>query len=137
MLKEKGYLGGFIALIAVALLVVVVLVTSAQGQSSGQIGVVNLETVFTQYMAAPLFEARDEMQAEYDKKVENLTDEEASQLFMEYQVQLEALENEYSNNVEAAIKTVAEKHGFQIIVDSAAVLHGGIDVTEDVLEVLK
>ncbi|NMB39236.1 MAG: hypothetical protein GX994_06660 [Firmicutes bacterium] len=137
MLKEKGYLGGFIALIAVALLVVVVLVTSAQGQSSGQIGVVNMETVFTQYMAAPLFEARDEMQAEYDNKVENLADEEASQLFMEYQVQLETLENEYSNNVEAAIKTVAEKHGFQIIVDSAAVLHGGIDVTEDVLEVLK
>ncbi len=137
MLKEKGYLGGFIALIAVALLVVVVLVTSAQGQSSGQIGVVNMETVFTQYMAAPLFEARDEMQAEYDNKVENLADEEASQLFMEYQVQLETLENEYSNNVEEAIKTVAEKHGFQIIVDSAAVLHGGIDVTEDVLEVLK
>lgn len=137
MLKEKRYLGGFIALIAVALLVVVVLVTSAQGQSGGQIGVVNMETVFSQYMAAPLFAARDEMQAEYDKKVEELADEEASQLFMEYQVQLEALETEYSDNVKAAIKTVAEKHGFQVIVDSAAVLHGGIDVTEDVLAVLE
>ncbi len=133
MLKEKKYLGGLIALVAVALLIVFVLVTTVQGQTGDQVGVVNMEIVFTQYMATPLFEARDAMQAQYNEEIEDLSDEEASQLFMDYQIQLEALETEFAGNVEKAIKTVAEKNGFQVVVDAAAVLHGGVDVTDQIL----
>ena len=109
------------------------LVTTVQGQTGDQVGVVNMEIVFTQYMATPLFEARDAMQAQYNEEIEDLSDEEASQLFMDYQIQLEALETEFAGNVEKAIKTVAEKNGFQVVVDAAAVLHGGVDVTDQIL----
>ena len=56
MLKQKGYIGGLVTLVAVALLVVFVWVNSVQGQADELIGVVNTQAVFTQYLAGPLFE---------------------------------------------------------------------------------
>ncbi len=137
MFKGKGYLGGILTLVVVALLIGFTWVNSVQGQANSKIAIVNSQAIFTQYLATPLFEARDELQAEYDAKIEDLSDEETAQLFMEYQTRLEKLEIEYSNKVETAIAQVAKENGYEIMVDSSVVLHGGIDVTEDVLAALK
>ena len=137
MLKQKGYIGGFVTLVAVALLVVFVWVNSVQGQADELIGVVNTQAVFTQYLAGPLFEARDQLQAEYDEKAADMTDEEAAKLFMEYQTKLEALEMEYSNNVVEAVEKVAKVKGLEVVLDASAVLQGGIDITEDVIAALQ
>lgn len=136
-MKGKSYLGGLIALIGISLIVVVLLVSSVQGQSNDQIGVVDMETVFTQYMASPLYEERDKLQTEFNQQMDELSDEESNQLFMEYQAQLEALEAKYNNNVIVAIEKTANEHGFTVVVDSAAILHGGVDITDDVLAELE
>ena len=136
MLKQKGYIGGLVTLVAVALLVVFVWVNSVQGQADELIGVVNTQAVFTQYLAGPLFEARDQLQAEYDEKAADMNDEEAAKLFMEYQTKLEALEMEYSNNVVEGRK-VAKVKGLEVVLDASAVLQGGIDITEDVIAALQ
>ena len=137
MLKQKGYIGGLVTLVAVALLVVFVWVNSVQGQADELIGVVNTQAVFTQYLAGPLFEARDQLQAESDEKAADMTDEEAAKLFMEYQTKLEALEMEYSNNVVEAVEKVAKVKGLEVVLDASAVLQGGIDITEDVIAALQ
>ncbi len=137
MLKRKGYLGGLVTLVAIALLVVFVWVSTVKGQADTQIGIVNTQAVFTQYLAGPLFEARDQLQAEYDDKAADLADEEAAKLFMEYQAKLETLELEYSNKVDEAVEKTAKAKGLKVVLDASAVLHGGIDITEDVLAALK
>lgn len=135
MLKRKGYLGGLFALAAVVI-IVMILVPGAQSKSNDLIGVVDMETVFTQYMAQPLFEARDQLQADFDQQVDEVSDEELAELFMEYQTELEAVEIEYLENVNKALEEVAQENGLQIIVDSGAILYGGIDVTEEIIAVL-
>ncbi len=136
MLKEKGALGVVVALLAV-LLVVGMVVTSVQGKGDNAIGTVNMEAVFTQHMAPPLFEARDAMQNDFDGRADEMTDEEKNQVFLEYQAQLELLEMEFAGDIDEAIEIVAKANGFDVMLDSAAVLHGGQDMTEAVLEVLK
>jgi len=137
LFKAKSYLGGLAALVAVALLVVLVWVTAVKGQSNDQVGIVDMQTIFMEYMIEPLYEARDKMQAEYDAKAESLTDEEAADLFMQYQAQLEAIELEYTSRVEAAIAQVAKENGCQVVIEASAVLYGGVDMTADVLKILQ
>lgn len=137
MFKAKSYLGGLAALVAVALLVVLVWVTAVKGQSNNQVGIVDMQTIFMEYMIEPLYEARDKMHAEYDAKAESLTDEEAADLFMQYQAQLEAIELEYTSRVEAAIAQVAKENGCQVVIEASAVLYGGVDMTADVLKILQ
>ncbi|HHX01562.1 MAG TPA: hypothetical protein GX739_02700 [Firmicutes bacterium] len=137
MLKQKGYLGGLLILVAVALLIVFLWVSSVQGQSNDKIGVVDTQALFTEYLATPLYEARDQLQAEYDAKSEGLTDEEVGKLFMEYQAKLENIELEYSNKINDAVAKVAGEKNMQMVVDDSAVLYGGVDITQDVLAVLK
>lgn len=134
---ERRYLGVFIALVVLVLVLAGVFVSTAQGQSEQEIGVVNMEVVFTEYMAPPLFEARDKMQNEFENRSEEMTDDERNQLFIDYQTQLETIEIQYSNNIENAVTKVAEAKGLQVVVDSAAILHGGLDITDEVLSELK
>jgi len=112
-------------------------VTAVKGQSNDQVGIVDMQTIFMEYMIEPLYEARDKMQAEYDAKAESLTDEEAADLFMQYQAQLEAIELEYTSRVEAAIAQVAKENGCQVVIEASAVLYGGVDMTADVLKILQ
>ena len=56
---------------------------------------------------------------------------------MEYQAKLEAIELEYSSKVDEAVAKVAGKKDLQVVVDASAVLYGGVDITEDVLAILK
>ena len=137
MLKQKGYLGGLLVLVAAALLIVFFWVSSVQGQNSGRIAVVDTQALFSRYLAAPLYEALDRLQAEYDAKADGLSDEEAAKLFMEYQAKLEAVEREYSGKVDEAVAKVAGEQNLQVVMDASAILYGGVDITEDVLRVLK
>ncbi|HKM17727.1 MAG: hypothetical protein GX228_03300 [Firmicutes bacterium] len=137
MSKQKRYLGGLVTLVAAALLIVFLWVSSVQGRGNDQIAVVDTQALFTEYLAAPLYEARDQLQAEYEEKSEGLSNEEAGQLFMEYQAKLEAIELEYSSKVDEAVAKVAGKKDLQVVVDASAVLYGGVDITEDVLAILK
>lgn len=137
LLKERRYLAVFIVIVVLSLVLAGVFVSSAQGQAEQELGVVNMEVIFTQYLAPPLFEARDQMQLEFEERAEELTEEETSQLFIDYQAKLETIEIEYSNNIANAVSKVAKDKGLSMVIDSAAVLHGGLDITNDILNELK
>lgn len=133
MSKQQKYFGGVVGLAVVALLVVGVLVTTAQGKSNQQIGVVNMQAVFTQYLAQPLYEARDKLQSNFNEQAEDLSDEEKNELFIALQTELEALELSYGDQIANAIDLVAKELGLEVVVESTAVLHGGLDITEQLL----
>ncbi len=137
MLKEKRSVGIILVIVLAVLTVAGFVVTSVQGKGNGEIGVVNMEAVFTQYMAPPLIEARDVMQQEFDARVDELTDDEKASIFMEYQTQLEILEMQYTADIEQAVAEVAKANGLLIIVDQLGVLYGGSDLTKNVLDALK
>jgi outer membrane protein len=108
------------------------------GKTGAAIGIVDMDKVISEYMAKPLLEARDELQAKFDAESAELEDEaEISQLFRDYQVQLTRLENEYRGKIHDAIAEVGQQRGFEVILPAAGVLYGGIDVTAEVLAVLK
>ena len=136
MLKERRYLANFVGLVVLTLVLAGVFVSSAQGQAEQEIGIINMEVIFTEYLAPPLFAARDQMQQEFEEKAEELSDEEKNQLFIDYQAKLETIEIEYSNNIMNAVAKVAKTKGLSMVIDSAAVLHGGLDVTTDILNEL-
>lgn len=136
MLKERRYLAIFVGLVVLTLVLAGVFVSSAQGQAEQEIGIINMEVIFTEYLAPPLFAARDQMQQEFEEKAEELSDEEKNQLFIDYQAKLETIEIEYSNNIMNAVAKVAKTKGLSMVIDSAAVLHGGLDVTTDILNEL-
>lgn len=136
MLKERRYLAIFVGLVVLTLVLAGVFVSSAQGQAEQEIGIINMEVIFTEYLAPPLFVARDQMQQEFEEKAEELSDEEKNQLFIDYQAKLETIEIEYSNNIMNAVAKVAKTKGLSMVIDSAAVLHGGLDVTTDILNEL-
>ena len=132
--RVMGY--GIVALIAVLLLGGLV-VTTVQSKAKSTVGVVNMEAVFTNYMAPPLYTARDEMQKEFDQKSAELSEEDKVKTFEDYQEKLTVLENEYNGNIMAAVQKGADAKGLDTVLDSAAVLHGGVDITQDVLNSLK
>jgi Skp family chaperone for outer membrane proteins len=130
----------YLALGAVAVLTIlaVFVVGPVYGKTGAAIGIVDMDKVISEYMAKPLLEARDELQAKFDAESAELEDEaEISQLFRDYQVQLTRLENEYRGKIHDAIAEVGQQRGFEVILPAAGVLYGGVDVTAEVLAVLK
>lgn len=114
------------------------LVGPVQGKNSGLIGIVDMERVIGEYMAEPLLKARDELQAKFDQESAQLEDElEISQLFSGYQAQLNKLEAEYRDKIRAAVAEVGKERGVEVVLPAAGVLYGGIDLTDEVLAVLK
>ena len=111
--------------------------TSVHGKGESKVGVVNLDAVYTQYMAPPLVNARDEMQAEFDEKSAELDEDEKTELFMEYQEKLTAMERQYREDVQDAVNEVGQKQGVDVIVNASVVLYGGIDLTDDVIKSLE
>ena len=137
MLAEKKVLGLAVGLVLAIVLIISLWVGSVQGSADQTIGVVNMEAVYTQHMAPPLFEARDLMQQEFDANAPDLSDEEQVELFEQYQLQLDQIEKDYQLKMSDAIRDVSEQQELDIVVDAAAILHGGIDITESVLDALK
>ncbi len=136
MRQTKNYLLLVLGVVCLALFLHFSQLHLAQGHSNESLGMVNMEAVFSTYMAPPLFAARDSMQQEFDAKADSLTDEEKQVLFENFQRDLEGLERKYLGHIEEAVSEVAKQHGLTLVVDSNVVLFGGMDLTEAVLELL-
>ena len=128
-----------ITISALVLVIVAVgaLVTSVHGKGESKIAVVNLDAVYTQYMAPPLVQARDEMQAEFDAKSAEMEEEAKAELFMEYQERLTDMERQYRQDVQDAVNELGQKRGVDVIINASAVLYGAVDLTDEVIQSLK
>ena len=79
-------------------------------------------------------------QKDFDAKAENMTDAEKEKLFADMQQQFNqkrtSIEKEMADQVTGAVKSVASKRGLSLVVDKAAVIYGGTDITKDVSDSL-
>lgn len=82
----------------------------------------------------------DEMQKDFDEKSAGMSDAEKERLFADMQQQFNqkrlSIEKEAEDQVTNAVKSVASKRGLSLVVDKAAVIYGGTDITKDVSDSL-
>ena len=82
----------------------------------------------------------DEMQKDFDEKSAGMSDAEKERLFADMQQQFNqkrlSIEKEAEDQVINAVKSVASKRGLSLVVDKAAVIYGGTDITKDVSDSL-
>ena len=85
-------------------------------------------------------EKKNSEQKDFDAKAENMTDAEKEKLFADMQQQFNqkrtSIEKEMADQVTGAVKSVASKRGLSLVVDKAAVIYGGTDITKDVSDSL-
>lgn len=72
---------------------------------------------------------------EFDAKAASLGEKEKQEYFMQLQQRLQLKNQELMvplfNKVDAVIKEVSDAKGLSIVVDSAAVIYGGADITDE------
>ncbi len=114
----------------------------ANAAPTSSIGVVDQSTMiqqnstlgaqYQQQMAA----AASELQSEFDAQSANMSEEEKQQYFAKMQERFGEKQAEIQKNIQgkidAAVKEVAEKKGLNLVVDKAAVLYGGVDISNEV-----
>ena len=136
--------GVFIA--SVGIMAIVSMGDTANAAPTSDIGVVDQRQVISDNgtlaldYQKKLKETADEMQKDFDAKAENMTDAEKEKLFADMQQQFNqkrtSIEKEMADQVTGAVKSVASKRGLSLVVDKAAVIYGGTDITKDVSDSL-
>ncbi len=84
-------------------------------------------------------------QKQLDEAVKNKTANEAQQIKAEYESRLnetvnkrwQELLNPIINDVKKAVSDVAKKNGIDVVLRGDIVITGGIDITDDVIKVIK
>ena len=148
--------GVFIA--SVGIMAIVSMGDTANAAPTSDIGVVDQRQVISDNgtlaldYQKKLKETADEMQKDFDAKGE--VEEKArayyrafarefyekEKLFADMQQQFNqkrtSIEKEMADQVTGAVKSVASKRGLSLVVDKAAVIYGGTDITKDVSDSL-
>ncbi len=114
---------------------------TAAGNPSSNIGVVNSNLVFQQH--PDLAKVDQQMQAEvtqakadFDAKSATMNDKEKQDYYTQTQQRLQQKQQELvgpiRDQIDAAIKAVADTKGLTIVLDKSTVVFGGQDITDDV-----
>ena len=130
--------GVFIA--SVGIMAIVSMGDTANAAPTSDIGVVDQRQVISDNgtlaldYQKKLKETADEMQKDFDANAEK------EKLFADMQQQFNqkrtSIEKEMADQVTGAVKSVASKRGLSLVVDKAAVIYGGTDITKDVSDSL-
>ncbi len=149
----------------ILLLVVVVCISfwpvSSFAQGGSKVGVVDGEKIFDDYPAAQeatkkIADAQDELRdaitesekiyGEFEKQkkseAEKLTKQKELQAKIDIKAKdtrkmMEGLSGKIEQDIVQSIKTVAGEKGLDVVFDKRAILYGGTDLTQQVLELLK
>ena len=112
----------------------------ASAAPASNVGKVNYQMLIQQHpdMAKVQTAMQTESEAakkEFDAKAASLGEKEKQEYFMQLQQRLQLKNQELMvplfNKVDAVIKEVSDAKGLSIVVDSAAVVYGGADITDD------
>ena len=125
--------GVFIA--SVGIMAIVSMGDTANAAPTSDIGVVDQRQVISDNGTLAL-----DYQKKLKETAENMTDAEKEKLFADMQQQFNqkrtSIEKEMADQVTGAVKSVASKRGLSLVVDKAAVIYGGTDITKDVSDSL-
>ena len=117
--------------------------TLARGEAEGRIAFVDVQKVFELHpdkstAEKELNEAAQLMQSELEEKANDLSQEKQQDLLTEYQNKLSEKEQQLIQSVlqeiEDAIKSVAEEKQVKLVLDKRNVIYGGYDMTQDVID---
>ncbi|AGB42316.1 outer membrane protein [Halobacteroides halobius DSM 5150] len=118
----------------------------AQKKVEAQIGYVNMQKLFNNHPGKKASEVKLQQEAKsLQKKLEveakDLSKEKRQQLLQKYQQQLSELERELvgevMKDINQKIRQVAQEKEITIVVDKSAVLAGGYNLTDEVLNLIE
>jgi len=134
-----------IALVFVGSVVALALTQSGSGiasAASSNVGVVDYRQVGSshpqlQSANAEMQKAVQDAQKEFEEKSKNMSDQEKNDYYQQTQQRLQQKNQELmepiQKSIEENVKKVAEKKGLSVVLDKSAVVYGGTDITQDVI----
>ncbi len=114
----------------------------ASAASSGSVGVIDRDQVMSQHPDAQnvqnqFMAAVDEVQKDFEAKSAGMNDQEKADYYAQCQQRLQQKQQELIDplvkSVDEAVKKVADAKGLSVVIEKAAVVYGGQDITQDVI----
>lgn len=147
--KQVKFISVLIALIFMGSVVALALTQTGSGiasaASSVNVGVVDRDQVLTQHPGVSdvqnqMNAAISEVQKDFEAKSQGMTDQEKADYYRQCQQRLAQKQQELMDpmlkSVDDAIKKVADSKGLSVVIEKAAVVYGGTDITQDVISKL-
>ena len=135
-----------IALVFIGSVVALALTSTGTGiasaAGSGAVGVVNSEEIFDQHPDLQKVEQQfnafaTEVKKDFDEKTPGMSDQEKQDYGRQCQLRLDQKRKELLEpiiqSIEDTVKKVATAKGLSIVVEKSVVVHGGVDITRDVI----
>ena len=119
--------------------------TDMSAASGSAVGFVDVGRLIDDYLGpavdGPLMAETMRLQAEFEELAQDLDDGAAEALFERYQAMLNLIKHDLIEAqlpvVNAAVEAVASQEAITVVLDKQAVIHGGIDLTDKVLDYLQ
>lgn len=146
--KQVKIISIIIALVFIGSVVALALTQSggiASAAGSSAVGVVDREQILTQHPQAAEVDnqmraAITEVQKDFEEKSAGMNDQEKQDYYRQCQQRLEQKRVELTDpilkSVDEAIKKTADAKGLSVVIDKVAVVYGGTDITQDVVNKL-
>ena len=143
--KQVKIISVIIALVFIGSVVALALTQTggiASAASSSAVGVVDRDQILSQHPDAQslqqqMMTAIQEVQKDFEEKSAGMTDQEKSDYYRQCQQRLAQKQNELMEpilkSVDDTIKKVADAKGLSVVIEKAAVVYGGTDITQDVI----
>ena len=143
--KQVKIISIVIAVLFIGSVVAIALTQTAPGVASaagGNVGVIDYRQVMSQH--PDLNNVEQQMQAsiadvkrEFEEKSAGMNDQEKADYYQQSQLRLQQRQQELvapiEQSIQDAIKKVADNKGLQIVVEKTAVIYGGQDISQDVI----
>ncbi len=147
--KQVKMISIAIALIFIGSVVAIALTQTGTGiasaASSVNVGVIDRDQVLSQHpdgesVNTQMQAAITEVQKDFEEKSQGMTDQEKQDYYRQCQQRLAQKQQELAEpilkSVDDTIKKVADSKGLSVVIEKAAVVYGGTDITQDVLNKL-
>lgn len=143
MIKNYKSVSGTVAIFLFCAAFLVQPVTFAAPSTTSPVGVVNYQQLINQHpdmaQAQAAYDAAvKQAQDDFNAKSANMNDNDKKAYFEQLQQGLQQkqqdLLNAIKDKINVAVKAVADAKGLTIIVDKAAAVYGGQDITDEVLK---
>lgn len=143
--KQVKLVSILIAIIFIGSVVAIALTQTgniASAASSSSVGTIDYQQVMAAHpdiesLQSQMETAVADIKKEFDEKSAGMNDQEKGDYYLQCQQRLaqkqEELLEPIRNAVDAAIKKVADKKGLAVVIDKAAVIYGGQEITADVI----
>ncbi len=143
--KQVKIISIVIAVLFIGSVVAIALTQTAPGVASaagGNVGVIDYRQVMSQHPDLNTVEqqmqtAIADVKKEFEEKSAGMNDQEKADYYQQSQLRLQQKQQELvapiEQSIQDAIKKVADNKGLQIVVEKTAVIYGGQDISQDVI----